>query len=135
MDVQEHEVRLGFRSQPLMRIAGERQLPQIKAAFSQVLGRSIQVHLEVSGKSTAQASVSRQPQRQQATAQVDSQTATQTPVQITAQRAPVPEISQNLPKFCQPTRTTCPTINSRQWSRQCTGKPNGSIPKTTDNTT
>ena len=49
ISVQEHEVRLGFRSQNLIKIAAEPKLPLIKAAFTQVLGRAVQVQLEVSG--------------------------------------------------------------------------------------
>lgn len=54
ISVQEHEVRLGFRSQNLIKIAAEPRLPLIKAAFTQVLGRAIQVRLEVFGDSEIQ---------------------------------------------------------------------------------
>ena len=49
ISVQEHEVTLVFRSQNLIKIAVEPKLPQIKAIFTQVLGREIQVRLEVFG--------------------------------------------------------------------------------------
>ena len=114
IDVQEHEIRLGFRSQNLIKIAGERQLPQIKAAFSQVLGRSMQVHLEVSRKNTAQASPSSPAQRQQPTAPVQPQTPTQTATQTATQPAPTPQVSprqdpgQSLPDRSFPNQTPRP---------------------------
>ncbi len=110
ISVQEHEVRLGFRSQELIKIAAEPKLPQIKAAFTQVLGRAIQVRLEVSGDSATPAPATSQAQRSLPTAPVQPPAATPaaTPAaSITTQPAPVSAGRQSLPAQ-RPTQTTPP---------------------------
>jgi DNA polymerase-3 subunit gamma/tau len=131
--VQEHEVRLGFRSQELIKIAAEPKLPQIKQAFAQVLGRAIQVHLEVSGSSATPAPATNQPVQvpfskgQQPTAPVQPQAVTQafTPTaaptatepkiqpitQPTTQSVPVPEVRSSLPTQTS-TQTTPPVLTA-----------------------
>ena len=88
----------------------EPKLPQIKAAFTQVLGRAIQVRLEVSGDSATPAPATSQPQRSLPTAPVQPPAATPaaTPAaSITTQPAPVSEVRQSLPAQ-RPTQTTPP---------------------------
>ncbi len=105
VSVQEHEVRLGFRSQNLIKIAAEPKLPQIKAAFTQVLGRAIQVRLEVSGDRATPAAATSQPQRSLPTAPVQPPAATPAATSPTPQPAPVSAGRQSLPAQ-RPTQTT-----------------------------
>ena len=107
ISVQEHEVRLGFRSQNLIKIAAEPKLPQIKDAFAKVLGRAIQVRLEVSGDSATPAPATSQPQRSLPTAPVQPPAATPAATPPTPQPAPVSEVRQSLPAQ-RPTQTTPP---------------------------
>ncbi len=95
ISVQEHEVRLGFRSQNLIKIAAEPKLSQIKAAFAQVLGRAIQVRLEVSGDSATPAPATSRSQRSLPTALVQPPAATPaaTPLTPTQTKPSVPTVT------------------------------------------
>lgn len=123
ISVQEHEVRLGFRSQNLIKIAAEPKLPQIKAAFAQVLGRAIQVHLEVSKGKETQAPATRKPQRSLPITQVQSHpqsfistgtsmTASVAP-SITTQPTPVSEVRQSTPSQTTPPVQTTTFVNGQ----------------------
>jgi len=128
-------------------------LPQIKAAFSQVLGRQIQVHMEVVGKNTAQPSPTSQAQTQPATTPVQSQTFT--PTQTQPNQTPkkpgfynnsdlepgfstVPEVSQPLPtpNLSDPTSQTVatPTIEPVRGNRDRSNVQSKSAPTPTETT-
>jgi DNA polymerase-3 subunit gamma/tau len=109
ISVTEHEVRVAFPTKNLIKIAAERQLPQIKAAFTQVLGRAIQVRLEVCGDSATAAPATSRSQRSLPTVPVQPPAATPAAKPPTPQTAPVPEVRQSLPTqtlIQTPTQTT-----------------------------
>lgn len=116
ISIQEDQVKLGF-PQALIKIA-EQKLPQIKTAFAQVLGRGIQVRLEVLGGKETQAPATLKPQKSLPTTPVQSQhpqnfiptgtsVAASVAASITTQPTPVSEVRQSLPRQ-MPSQTTPP---------------------------